>query len=192
MYDAALLFTPSADEQQHILQQYAVQPEQFCLATIHRASTAENVPALTAIFHALAQIPLPVLFPLHPHTAKTVRANTSLQELLRSAANVRIIEPVGYVQMLALEHQAHRIITDSGGIQKEAYFQRTPCITLRNETEWVETVQAGWNALAGTDTERILNAFARPFAQQAIDEYGDGHSAQQIIQILCQNDRITY
>ena len=192
MYDAAMLFSPDAEEQQQIIALYAVHPRQFCLATIHRASTAENIPALTTILRAFAQLPLPVLFPLHPHTAKTIKANASLQQLLHEATNIRIIEPVGYVQMLALEQQARWIITDSGGIQKEAYFQRTPCITLRNETEWVETVKAGWNALAGTETERILKAITQPFAQQPIDEYGDGHAAQQIIQILCPNDRNTY
>ena len=191
MYDAALLFRPTEDEQRHIIGQYGVQPKQFCLATIHRASTADNIPALTAILRAFAQIPFPILFPLHPHTAKTIRANSGLQQLLRAATHIQLIEPVGYVQMLALEQQSRWIITDSGGVQKEAYFQRTPCITMRTETEWVETVKAGWNILAGTDTERILNALDYPFAQQAIDEYGDGHSAQQIIQILCQNVHTT-
>lgn len=185
MYDAALLFTPDKEAQHQILQRYALTPKQFVLATIHRASTADNPEALLHIVRALAQIDQQVLLPLHPHTRKTIDASPALQQALQDAKKIRIIEPVGYTDMLVLERQANLIITDSGGIQKEAYFQRTPCITLRNETEWTETVNAGWNRLAGTDMQRILHAFSAPFAMQQIDEYGDGHSAEQIMQILC-------
>lgn len=185
MYDAALFFTPDDETQLQILKRYALLPKQFILATIHRASTADNTEALLHIICALAQIDRPVLLPLHPHTRKTINNSSAIQQALQKAKKVRIIEPVGYTDMLALERQANMIITDSGGIQKEAYFQRTPCITLRNETEWIETINAGWNHLAGTDMQRILNAFSAPFAMQQIDEYGDGHSAEQIMQVLC-------
>ena len=185
MYDAALMFTPDEATQQEILQHYQLPSKQFALATIHRASTADDPEALLHIIRALAQAGMPVLWPLHPHTRKTVDSTPSLQQALREAASIHIIEPVGYIRMLALEQQAKLIITDSGGIQKEAYFQRTPCITLREETEWTETVQAGWNRLAGTETERIIQALSMPFQPKEIDEYGDGHSAAQIIRILC-------
>ncbi|MBQ9522981.1 MAG: UDP-N-acetylglucosamine 2-epimerase (non-hydrolyzing) [Paludibacteraceae bacterium] len=186
MYDAALLFTPGEQTQTTILNRYGLTSKQFILATIHRAATAENVPALLNIFHALAQLPITVLLPLHPHTARTVNAHPELQQALQ-APNIRVIEPVGYIDMLALERHARTIITDSGGMQKEAYFQRTPCITLRDETEWTETVQAGWNHLAGTDTDTILRAINKPFARRPINEYGDGHTAEQILRILCPN-----
>ncbi|MBQ6978967.1 MAG: UDP-N-acetylglucosamine 2-epimerase (non-hydrolyzing) [Paludibacteraceae bacterium] len=189
MYDATLLFTPEEDQQQAILQHFGLTSKHFALATIHRASTAENISALSAIFEALAQLPVPVLLPLHPHTAKTVQQNKILQDLLNLSQNIRLIRPVGYIEMLALEKHALYILTDSGGMQKEAYFQHTPCITLREETEWIETVDAGWNRLAGTDTERIRKAVELPFAKQPITDFGDGRSAQQIIQILCPNDR---
>jgi UDP-GlcNAc3NAcA epimerase len=186
MYDAALLFTPDEQAQTAILHRYGLKSKQFVLATIHRAATAENVPALLAIFHALAQLTMPVLLPIHPHTARTVNAHECLQQALQ-ANHIRVIEPVGYIEMLALERHAHIIITDSGGVQKEAYFQRTPCVTLRKETEWTETVENGWNHLAGTDTDAILHALQQPFALRSFHEYGDGHSAEQIIRILCQN-----
>ena len=187
MYDAAQLFTPDETIQQEILTRYGLSSKQFILATIHRAATADNVPALSNIFKALAEIHTPVLLPLHPHTAKTVEANSSLQQLLQNAGNIHVIEPVGYIEMLALERQAKIIVTDSGGMQKEAYFQSTPCITLRDETEWIETIEAGWNKLAGTDTERILHALNDSFAQRPIGDYGDGQSAQKIMRILCPN-----
>ena len=187
MYDAARMFTPNETTQQAILDRYGLHSKGFALTTIHRAATADNVPAIRSIVQALAQLPLPVLLPLHPHTAKTVNATPVLQQLLSQASNIHVIEPIGYIEMLTLEHHAQWILTDSGGMQKEAYFQRTPCITLRDETEWKETIQAGWNRLAGTETARILQAISTPFNTQEINEYGDGHSAEQIIRILCPN-----
>lgn len=187
MYDAALLFMPAQSEQEKLLQQYNLTSKSFALATIHRAATAENEPALHAVFEALSQLPMPVILPLHPHTAKTVNASALLQQQLQQATNIHLIEPVGYREMLVLERHANCILTDSGGMQKEAYFQRTPCITLREETEWTETVQAGWNQLAGTDTERILQAFRHTPNTQIIKDYGNGHSAEKIVQLLCPN-----
>ena len=189
MYDAACLFTPNPAQQQTIIQKYGLTSKQFALTTIHRAATAENVLALTSVIHALSEIPIPVLWPIHPHTAHTIERDNSLQALLQQAENIRIIEPVGYIEMLALEHQAALILTDSGGMQKEAYFQGTPCITLRDETEWTETIEAGWNRLAGTTTERILEAVHKPFVHSPIHDYGNGHSAETIIRILCGTDQ---
>jgi UDP-GlcNAc3NAcA epimerase len=185
MYDAALAFTPDEAAQRQIILSYGLEPKTFALTTVHRASTAENTEALTSIIAALAQVGMPVLWPVHPHTRKTIERTRSLQQALRKAPMIQLIEPVGYTAMLALERQARLIITDSGGIQKEAFFQHTPCVTLRDESEWVETLKAGWNRLAGTDTERILQAVRMPFEPQPIDEYGSGHSAEQIIDILC-------
>ena len=188
MYDAALAFTPDETKQNDILSLYHLQSKQFILATMHRAATADNVQALTNILKALALTDSPVILPLHPHTAKTVNANPSLIQLINEAKNIRVIEPLGYIETLVLERHARLIMTDSGGMQKEAYFQRTPCITLREETEWTETVLAGWNHLAGTQTENILKAIKQPFDRHPITEYGDGHCAEQIIRILCQNE----
>ena len=185
MYDAALLFTPDEAAQRRIVRSYGLESKAFALTTVHRASTAENIEALSAIIAALKQVGMPVLWPVHPHTRKTLDSNLSLRQTLQEASAVHLVEPVGYTEMLALERQAQIIITDSGGIQKEAYFQRTPCVTLREESEWVETLHAGWNRLAGCETERIIQAVRMPFAPRPIDEYGSGHAAEQIIDILC-------
>ena len=189
MYDAACIFTPNEEEQQAIIRQYHLTAKGFAIATIHRASTAENIEALSNIFRALSHADMPVLLPLHPHTTKTVENDSSLQTLLHQATNIRVIQPIGYLDMLALEHQAALILTDSGGMQKEAYFQGTPCITLREETEWTETVKAGWNHLAGTSYQGIIDAMHRSFTRQSIKEYGDGHSAEQILSILYEDAR---
>ena len=187
MLDAARIYTPDEPTQLAILQQNGVVSKHFALATIHRASTAENEATIKSIMEALAQLPYEVLLPLHPHTTKTVAASSVLQQIIAKAGNIHIIEPVGYIEMLVLERHAQLIFTDSGGVQKEAFFQGTPCITLREETEWTETIEAGWNRLAGTDTQRILQAVSESFAKQPILDFGDGKSAKQIIEILCQN-----
>ena len=112
-----------------------------------------------------------------------------LTGLVREARALRIIASVSYMDMLVLEKHAAAILTDSGGVQKEAYFHRTPCITMRQETEWTETVEAGWNSLVGTDTDKILQAVAHMATPDTeISEYGTGKAAQTIIDILCQNE----
>lgn len=188
MYDAALHFTPNESLQADILSHYGLESKQFILATMHRASTADNVEAIAHILQAFKQTGLPTLLPLHPHTAKTIKAHSSLQQLIQEAKNIHIIEPVGYIETLTLERHAKFIMTDSGGMQKEAYFQRTPCITLREETEWIETIKSGWNRLAGTKTEDILRALNTPFEQELILEYGDGNAAEKIINILLKSE----
>lgn len=188
MYDAALHFTPNESRQADILSHYGLESKQFILATMHRASTADNVEAIAHILQAFKQIGLPILLPLHPHTAKTIKAHSSLQQLIQEAKNIHIIEPVGYIETLTLERHAKFIMTDSGGMQKEAYFQRTPCITLREETEWIETIKSGWNRLASTKTEDILRALNTPFEQELILEYGDGNAAEKIMNILLKSE----
>jgi UDP-N-acetylglucosamine 2-epimerase len=131
----------------------------------------------------------PIILPLHPRTRKTIEASTNLIELVHQASNLHIIDSVSYMDMLVLEKHAKAILTDSGGVQKEAYFHRIPCITMRQETEWTETVESGWNTLVGTDTDKILHALAHlAIPNTQITEYGTGHAAQTIIDILCQNE----
>lgn len=182
MYDAALRFTPVAEQKSTILQDLGLSPKSFVLCTIHRAATADSPQRLLSIFNALRQSGRTIILPLHPRTKRTIEQHPELQ--LDKADDIRTIDPVSYFDMLMLEHSAQLILTDSGGIQKEAYFSHTPCITLRDETEWVETVEAGWNKLAGTDTDRILQALKEPFSMQPINEYGDGNSAQIIVDTI--------
>ena len=153
----------------------------YYLATVHRAENTDEAGNLHRIFGALGALDKPVALPLHPRTEKRV---TELA--IAIGANVRMLAPQGYLDMLALQRGAACVLTDSGGIQKEAYYLRVPCVTLRNETEWVETVATGWNTLAGTDPERILAAVARrpDPATPHPDLYGDGMTARRIVEIL--------
>ena len=187
MLDAALSFGAIADSRSTILQQLGIAPRQYILATIHRAGNTDNPSHLNDILLAVNQLDYPVILPIHPRTRKVIDAHPTLRDLLSRSRNIRCIEPVGYIDMVMLEKSAHYILTDSGGVQKEAYFHRVPCITLRNETEWTETVEAGWNTLAGTTTQGILDAYRTSRPHIPITEYGDGHTADTIIDILCRS-----
>ena len=189
MYDATLFFAQRAEQQSHLLEELQVASKGYYLATIHRAETTDQPEQLASILRAFAQIEKPIIMPLHPRTRKVIEASEMLTELVREARALRIIASVSYMDMLVLEKHAAAILTDSGGVQKEAYFHRTPCITMRQETEWTETVEAGWNSLVGTDTHKILQAVAyMAIPNTEISEYGTGNAAQTIIDILCQSE----
>jgi UDP-GlcNAc3NAcA epimerase len=186
MYDAAVTFGKIAEATSSVLQDLQLMPKQFYLCTVHRAENTDNQERLTSIIRALTEIAkpdCPVIVPLHPRT-KLYLAKYELYAMLATHPDVRLIEPVDYLDMIMLEKQAAAILTDSGGVQKEAYFHRTPCITLRDETEWVETVAAGWNQLAGCQTEKILHCLNANTSKTAIQEYGDGDASTKIIEIL--------
>jgi len=127
-------------------------PQQFLLATIHRAENTDDATRLAQIVEALSEAPYDIILPLHPRTRKKL-----LESKIELGDNIQSIEPIGYLEMLALELRAEAIITDSGGVQKEAYFLRKPCITLRDETEWIETLENGWNILVDSDKEKTIN-----------------------------------
>jgi UDP-N-acetylglucosamine 2-epimerase len=189
MYDATLYFAERAEQQSHLLEELQLASKAYYLATIHRAETTDQPEQLANILRAFAQIEQPIILPLHPRTRKVIEASEMLTSLVREARALRIIESVSYMDMLVLEKHAVAILTDSGGVQKEAYFHRTPCITMREETEWIETVQAGWNNLVGTDTHKILQAVAHAaIPDTEICEYGTGKAAQTIIDLLCQSE----
>ncbi len=181
MYDAALLFGKVANERSNILARLGLAKRGYCLATVHRAYNTDRPEQLRSIFAGLGGIHDMVVFPLHPRTRKMLT-----QFGIVPAENVNLIPPVGYLDMLALEQNARLVLTDSGGVQKEAYFFAVPCVTLRPETEWIETVSSGWNALVGTDPKRIQAAAAKVKVPggKPPNVFGDGHAAEKIARIL--------
>ncbi|HBC32303.1 MAG TPA: UDP-N-acetylglucosamine 2-epimerase (non-hydrolyzing) [Clostridiales bacterium] len=155
MYDAALYYGKRVTEKSNILEQNHLQPRQYILTTIHRAENTDDPVRLRAIFEGLSQVAeeIPVVLPMHPRTRVALIREGLYETVIRSLI---VIPPVGYLDMVMLEKNARLIATDSGGVQKEAYFYRVPCITLRGETEWVELVEAGWNVLVEPfDPEQI-------------------------------------
>jgi UDP-GlcNAc3NAcA epimerase len=176
MYDATLFATAIAEKQSHILDRLTLTPKGYGVATVHRASNTDDPAALAAVLDFIAKEAArqPVVFPVHPRTAKAA-ANAGLD---LGSTGALIVEPVGYLDMCQLLHHAAIVLTDSGGVQKEAYFHRVPCITLRDETEWVETVQCGWNRL-WTEPDY------KP--RREIEDFGDGHSAKRIVECLRSN-----
>lgn len=181
MYDALLASLPLAEGYSKILQELDLKPSQYYLATIHRAENTDERENLFNLLTALNKLDLPVIFPIHPRTKKAV-AQYDLKDLL---INLKVIEPVGYLDMLILEKNACAILTDSGGVQKEAYWLGVPCVTLREETGWVETLEGGWNVLAGRDVEKIVEYTMRPLPYRERGAYfGDGKAGEKIIEIL--------
>jgi UDP-GlcNAc3NAcA epimerase len=180
MADGLFFFLKVARERSTILEDLELSPKGYGLVTLHRSGNVDDRDTLAAILKGLAQIDFPLIFPVHPRTRKMIE-----QFNLAFPANMRVIEPLGYLDMLKMEQNAECILTDSGGIQKEAYLLGTRCITLREETEWVETVDAGWNCLTGADSSKIAARF-HDFNPQGSrpDIYGDGHAADKIIEIL--------
>jgi UDP-GlcNAc3NAcA epimerase len=188
MYDNSLHFADIAEEKTDILQRMELVGKPFILATIHRDSNTDHPERLGAIFDALIELSKEnqIVLPLHPRTAKLLKTNLSneKQALVFSSANIKLIPPVSFLEMIALERHAQLVVTDSGGVQKEAYFFKKPGIILRPETEWVEIVQTGNAILADADECRIMEAWQHfknnpPTVFPEI--FGDGHAAEFIL-----------
>lgn len=187
MLDALLQNQPVAHRRSNALARLELKSGGYALVTVHRAANTDDPERLRQIVRALNGVSETIVFPAHPRTRKALaRIDVQLGH------HVRLIGPVGYFDMMILEENARLIATDSGGVQREAYFLGIPCLTLREETEWVETVEEGWNRLVGTHPERVIDAwfdFAPPSAHPPI--YGDGTAAQRIVQIL-ETERVTF
>lgn len=187
MYDAALYYSKRAAEKSNILEQYHLQPQQYILTTIHRAENTDNPLRLRAIFEGLSQVAkeITVVLPLHPRTREALTRENLYETVIHSLV---VIPPVGYLNMVMLEKNARLIATDSGGVQKEAYFYRVPCVTLRQETEWVELVEAGWNVLVEPfDPEQIAtNVISRLKYKGDVSThlYGQGDASVKILRFV--------
>lgn len=187
MFDAALEFSKKAEERGFSHNRLEISKKGYVLATVHRAENTDNRQRLSNILLALQKVSrdLPVVMPLHPRTRKMIHY-FALEDRLQGLS---VTEPLGFLDMLYYEKNASLIITDSGGVQKEAYFCRVPCVTLRDETEWVETLEAHWNVLADVDSIEGINEPIRASlffsgTRLNIDEYGDGRASQKIVQEL--------
>lgn len=183
MFDAALFFGHVAAKKSVILQTLGLEPGEFVLTTCHRAENTERVDRLTQILQALATIAeeIPVVFPVHPRTLACIHRWGLSHHLHR----LLVLEPVSYLDMSSLEQSAQVILTDSGGIQKEAFFYGVPCVTMREETEWVETVDLGWNQVVGACQGQIVSAFLQAKTGfKGVFPYGDGQSCRRILNVL--------
>jgi UDP-GlcNAc3NAcA epimerase len=180
MYDAVRLFAERAEQSSKALQHLEVTPDAYLLATLHRPYNVDAPDRLRAIFRGFAACEVPIVLPCHPRLAARLK-----QYAITPPPPVRLVDPVGYLDMVVLERHARMILTDSGGVQKEAYFHGVPCLTLRPETEWIETVAARWNRVVDADSERIaeaLHSWVRPNERPEL--FGDGHAADSLVKIL--------
>jgi len=189
MYDSILYYTKIAENKSTIIKDLGFDTKQesrvmnYYLATVHRAENTDDPKRLKSILKGLNEIgrKTPVILPIHPRTKKMIKA-FGLFSLTKSLC---LIEPVSYLDMLKLEMNAKLILTDSGGVQKEAYWFRVPCLTLREETEWMETVQSGWNLLVGSEIKRIIEGVCkmseRRFQRKRKGNFGQGRAGEKIV-----------
>jgi UDP-GlcNAc3NAcA epimerase len=183
MYEAVITFAGLASRNSNVLSRLGVEPGRYLLATVHRQYNTDHEERLREIMGTLASLGEPVIFPVHPRTKKKIE---ELNGAIPSSRDLRLIEPLGYLDMLVLEKNARMILTDSGGVQKEAYFFHVPCVTLRPETEWMQTVESGWNVLVGSDGSSIRRAVHNhpcPGGEPP-GVFGSGNASALIVSIL--------
>jgi UDP-N-acetylglucosamine 2-epimerase (non-hydrolysing)/UDP-GlcNAc3NAcA epimerase len=183
MVDLALRLQPAARADVGALEAHGVRAGQYLLLTAHRAGNVDPPERLRALVELVRALPPPVVFPLHPRTRARLRDEELLEEMA-DIEGLRLCEPLGYGELAALLCNARAVLTDSGGIQKEAYLAGVPCVTLRSTTEWVETVAAGWNTLVDLDSAAALAALERPPPAERAQLYGDGHAAERCVQAI--------
>ena len=183
MYDAILYYSKHAEECSRIFEELSLEPKAYILATVHRAENSDNINRLKNIISGFANANKTVIWPIHPRTKKQLNIYG-----LELPPSIKIIEPVGYLDMIMLEKHASIIATDSGGVQKEAFFNQVHCITLREETEWIELVEAGVNKLVGTEPNKItkqLNSIGNIWECKE-KFYGEGRAGDLIVKALSQ------
>jgi UDP-N-acetylglucosamine 2-epimerase (non-hydrolysing)/UDP-GlcNAc3NAcA epimerase len=183
MVDVALTVQPQAAARTDLLRARGLDDGRYVLATAHRAGNVDDPARLRLLVELLLAVPEPVVLALHPRTQKRLR-EASLLDTLGAGEHMIVTEPLGYFELAGLLCHARRVMTDSGGLQKEAYLAGVPCVTLRPSTEWVETVQAGWNVLVDLDREAALQALAREPPMSRPPLYGDGHAGDRVVAAL--------
>jgi UDP-N-acetylglucosamine 2-epimerase (non-hydrolysing) len=182
MYDAILWARDVAQKESDILNTLEPDSGKFILSTVHRAKNTDNRDQLEAILDGLTNAPLPVVLPVHPRTEKRLQEYGFWE---RATRELEVIDPVGYLDFVRLLDASERVATDSGGVQKEAFYLDTPCVTMRDETEWVETVESGWNTLVGARTAEIQRELRTASPQEEPSSpYGDGDAATNIVERL--------
>ena len=185
MLDAALLFADAAADRPGP-EAYGLTPGAYILVTVHRAAATDTTEALASLVQVLSALPGPALFPVHPRTRAKLEA-AGLWEAATRIPDVQLVAPVGYLDFTRLLTQAGAVVTDSGGVQKEACLHRIPCVTLRDTTEWTETVTHGFNTLTGMDAARVAAALASAAIPAAApDLYGDGHASERIADLVAE------
>lgn len=188
MLDAAFHNIKIAQEKSDIINRLNINNQAYILSTIHRAENTDDISKLENILKVLVHLEFKVVFPIHPRTRNIINTNEQRFSFINHS-NIMLIEPVSYLDMLVLEKNAKCIMTDSGGVQKEAYFFETSCITLREETEWIETLNDDWNILVGANQEKILEAVAKVFSKDysAMPQkkyFGEGNASEKILQVI--------
>jgi len=187
MYDSVLYYAALAREKSHIIEKLKLIAGTYVLCTVHRVENTDSIDSLNNILNALQRISRDymVVFPVHPRTMAVLK-----QIGLPGNNRIIFLEPVDYLDMIRLQQEAAAILTDSGGVQKEAFINRIPCITMRNETEWIETIESGWNILAGSDEEAILGALNSMLQRNDAEMcdfsrvYGDGNASGKIVELI--------
>ncbi|RLF50108.1 MAG: UDP-N-acetylglucosamine 2-epimerase (non-hydrolyzing) [Thermoplasmata archaeon] len=179
MYDVLLRYMDMSMSST-VVEKMGLEPKKYYLATVHRAENTDDPKRLSDIISALSALDLPVIFPAHPRTKKRME-----EYGIKMDGSIRLVSPMSYLEFITLLRYAAKVLTDSGGVQKEAYVLGVPCITLRDETEWVETVEDGWNILVGASRDRIITAVAKfsPKGERK-KHYGDGYAHKRIADVV--------
>ena len=180
MADVSLAFRDIAEERSQILDQLGLEPGSYLVVTAHRAGNVDRPERLEALVALLEALPAPVVLPLHPRTRERLTASGLMDRL----DGIKVVPPLGYLDFMKLARHARAVLTDSGGVQKEAYLLGVPCVTLRDTTEWVETVEAGWNTLVDLDPAAALAALEHRPPEDRPELYGGGHAAERVCEVL--------
>jgi len=180
MADVSLAFRDIAEERSRVLGELGLEPGSYLVATAHRAGNVDRRDRLELLADLLAAMPAPVVFPVHPRT----RLRLEETGLIDRLDGVRVVPPLGYLDFLELARHSRAVLTDSGGVQKEAYLLGVPCVTLRDTTEWVETVDSGWNVLVDLDRDAAIAALERNPPAERPELYGGGHAAERVCDVL--------